>query len=85
MMDIKTDIPRKSRIRQFPMEIRHKGQLPQCYLCRELDHRATECQNDVVCFKCGLFGYTCDQCFKCFAVASLVMSERTALNYSTHE
>ena len=29
MTDIKTDIPRKSRIGHFPVEIRHKGQLPQ--------------------------------------------------------
>ncbi|CAB3982267.1 partial [Paramuricea clavata] len=66
MTDIKTDIPRKSRIGHFPVEIRHKGQLPQCFRCRLLGHRANECPNDVVCFKCGLSGHIRDKCFKCF-------------------
>jgi hypothetical protein len=66
MTDIKTDIPRKSRIGHFPVEIRHKGQLPQCFRCRLLGHLANECPNDVVCFKCGLSGHTRDKCFKCF-------------------
>jgi hypothetical protein len=66
MTDIKTDIPRKSRIGHFPVEIRHKGQLPQCFRCRLLGHLAIECPNDVVCFKCGLSGHTRDKCFKCF-------------------
>ena len=66
MMDIKSDIPRKSRIAEFPVEIRHKGQLPQCFRCRQLGHCANECPNDVVCFKCGIAGHTRDQCFKCF-------------------
>ena len=66
MMDIKSDIPRKSRVAEFPVEIRHKGQLPQCFRCRQLGHRASECPNDVVCFKCGIAGHTRDQCFKCF-------------------
>ena len=66
MMDIKSDIPRKSRIAEFPVEIRHKGQLPQCFRCRQLGHPADESPNDVVCFKCGIAGHTRDQCFKCF-------------------
>ncbi|CAB4005791.1 zinc finger CCHC domain-containing 3-like [Paramuricea clavata] len=66
MTDIKTDIPQKSRIGHFPVEIKHKGQLPQCFRCRLLGHLENECLNDVVCFKCGLSGHTRDKCFKCF-------------------
>lgn len=66
MSGINRDIPRRSRIGVFPIEIRYKGQIPQCYRCQAMGHIASTCPNEVVCFKCGVSGHTRSQCFKCF-------------------
>ena len=66
LTSVKQNIPHRVRIGPFPVEIRYRGQLPQCNRCGEIGHRVATCLNEVKCFRCGQSGHVRRQCFRCF-------------------
>ena len=66
MLELNADIPRRLHMGRFPVEVRYRGQVPQCFRCGEQGHRAIYCENEVKCLKCGLTGHMrTEQCFRC--------------------
>ena len=63
---ITQSVPHRVRIGPFPVEVRYRGQLPQCNRCGEIGHRAATCLNEVKCFRCGQSGHVRRECFRCF-------------------
>jgi hypothetical protein len=65
MLEINKNIPRRLRIGGHSIQVSYRGQVPQCFKCGELGHRAVMCTNGFKCFQCGEFGHVRANCGRC--------------------